>query len=324
MRPEEINQRCIERLNAAGVGRGEYVAVVGAGPSSPVVPAGKALVKEVADACGMDPNDERPFWEFFEEAKQKNKGAFCDIINRNFCEPPFWTGEIYQHIVAIRFKSFVTLNYDDCLQQAFAKSEGPRWKGLFSVYPPHRSADGTVGGFASPSDFNHKRRLVAIHGFRDLNDPEWPDKKIILTRSDYNEHYFSPDKSYALSHWWQELLVNHDCLFIGTSLMEPGLRSVIEWLIKDENTQFLQRRHLHLKDVRWTRTEHTDGRISEGYPPPKSVFGVVSQIQYDPKARFVGLQEVLAPFSHFTSETDFEPGMAAPIPISPSNSKFFE
>ena len=317
MRPDELNEECIALLEEAGVRRGRYVAVVGAGPSSPVIPAGTKLREQIAAACGLDANDPRPFWDFFDDAKTRNQDAFCSIIKEQFQDRPFLRLDAYDHIVSIRFKSFITLNYDSCLPTAFAADTGEKWEELFSIYPMRRRPDGTTVGLASAVDLGHKRRLVAVHGYRDPNDPSWPLSKIVLTRSDYERHYFAPETGTYLGQWWKEVLSLYDCLFIGTSLQEPGLKSVVDYLVKDGNRSFRRRRHLHLKDVSLRRLMQSEDRYVDGYPAAELSLGVIPQIRFDPKTQFSGLIDILSRFSGKISRTEFEPGMPGLGPIQP-------
>lgn len=53
MTPTELNNLCINELEAAGLQDEKYVAVVGAGPSSPFIPSVKDLITAMGDACGI-------------------------------------------------------------------------------------------------------------------------------------------------------------------------------------------------------------------------------------------------------------------------------
>jgi hypothetical protein len=321
--PDELNHECVRQLEAAGVGLGNYIAVVGAGPSSPLVPASNELKREIAIACGLDPDDARPPWEFFEDARKNNRAEYCRVINARFQDKPFLRTEGYLQIVAVPFKSFITLNYDSHIQAAFAKICSGDWEDNFSIYPSHASPNGEAAGLATAASLGGPtKRLVAIHGFRDPNDPDWPATKIILTKSDYEHHYFSANTTAFLAHWWANVLTFHDCLFLGTSLQEPGIAQVLKKLRGEPNVQFCQRKHLHLKDVSLMRTRHSDSRYSDAYPEPRTTFGCIRQVLFDPKKDFCGLHEVLSQFSRITSPTTFVPREAGFGGMPLSNSQF--
>jgi len=188
------------------------------------------------------------------------------------------------------------------------------YRELFSVYPLWRNC-----GLADPVDLFHKQRLVAIHGYRDKADPNWPNN-IILKRSDYNYHYFSAETGRRLETWWKEMLTRYPCLFVGTSLAEPGIERVINWLIEDENPEFSRFTHIHLKDTPPLTTESGAPAQEKPYPEADRPFGVIRQLRYDPlDAQFSGLLDILAPFSGLPLD-DPEPGMPALEEITPSDS----
>jgi hypothetical protein len=314
--PEQFNARCVADLEAAGLREGKYVAVVGAGPSSPYIPSVGALVKRMSAACVVEQQGGQPVWDFFEEAFRKDDAEYCRVIRESLGDTPYWDARAYAHIVAMPFRSFVTFNYEDQMPCAFRNRYPDTYRELFSVYPPRPQVD-----LADPVDLFHKQRLVAIHGYRDKANADWP-RHIVLKRSDYNFHYFSPETGFRLRAWWKEMLTRHPCLFIGTSLSEPGIERVINWLVGDQNPEFARFRHLHLKDTRPLNRQNDDGADENLYPDAVRPFGVIDQLRYDPREKFAGLLDVLAPFSNLPVE-DPEPGMPAPQEITPTESPHF-
>jgi hypothetical protein len=110
----------------------------------------------------------------------------------------------------------------------------------FRVYPTRGTEK-----FWEPGDlFPQKQRLVAIHGYKNDKDAVW-FKRLILNVSDYNKYYGDGKQSDGhqthpyLYSWWHALLTSRPCVFIGTSLREPGLRCVVEDLIKEANPYLL-------------------------------------------------------------------------------------
>ena len=215
MTPDDLNRACSDFLIQEGVKDGDFVVVVGAGVSIPMIPAGKGLRSEMATNCGI-PNDEtEPYWDFFQRAKTEAPKNFRETIIKTFCEPPEWHSEACSQIVRLPCKSIITLNYDDHLQDAFSVKFGSGWQERFAVYPIQPGK-----GFAWPAEFAHKFHLLAAHGYRvrdiDAVEPDleasWPDDGIILTRSQFEEHYFGDNRGHLLFHWWEEVFCRFSCL----------------------------------------------------------------------------------------------------------------
>lgn len=311
MTPTELNNLCIHELEAAGLQDGKYVVIVGSGPSSPYIPSVKSLVTKMIEACGVVYDPRRPTWDFFEDAFGHNEEAYCHVIRELFGITPYWNSRMYEHIVEMPFASFVTLNYEDQMPDAFRKKYPKDYSSRFSVYPIWPNLR-----LADPCDF-HRQHLVAIHGYRDEGHEDWPNN-IILKTSDYNLHYLSPQIGHKLFSWWKELLTSHPCIFIGTSLSEPGIEAVIKNLLSDDNPRFKQLVHLHLIDVEPLKSQN--GQMQEPiYPDPKKTFGVIKQLQFDPLDwRFAGLLNILA---HFSGQpiNDPKPGLPALEPFTVTN-----
>jgi hypothetical protein len=310
--PTKLNNLCIRELETAGLQDGKYVAIVGAGPSSPYIPSVGELIEEMSKACGVKPRSEQPTWEFFEAAFKSNEQEYCKVIMRSIGMTPYWDSRTYRHIVAIPFRSFVTFNYDDQLPSAFEAKHPKEFKNRFSVYPLRKD-----GGLADPCCDFYEQNLVAIHGYRNDKDQDWP-KKIILKLSDYQNHYIASDTGRPLFSWWKQLLTSCSCLFIGTSLSEPGIESVVKFLVKQQNPNFLERKHIHLMPVHPLDKEKYayDSNTEVKYSPVEKTFGYIHKLPYDPlNAEFKGLLNILAAFSKLSVENP-EPGMLAPEPIT--------
>ena len=309
--PDELNNRCIQELEIAGLQDGKYVAVVGSGPSSPYIPSVKRLVARITEVCGIVHDSSRPTWDFFESAFNHDEEAYCHVIRESFGMTPFWTSRTYEQIVGTPFASFVTLNYEDQLPDAFRKKYPTDYSSRFSVYPIWPNLR-----LADPCDF-HRQHLVAIHGYRNEDNQNWP-RNIILKTSDYNRHYLSAEFGHKLFSWWKELLASYPCIFIGTSLSEPGVEAVVKNLLNDQNPRFKQLAHLHLIDVEPLSPQN--GQMQEPiYPDPKKTFGVIKQLQFDRiDMRFFGLLNILAHFSGIPI-ADPKPGLPALEPITVTN-----
>ena len=121
--------------------------------------------------------------------------------------------------------------------------------------------------------------------------------KFIWEIRDYNRHYFDGKQGNGenghptLYGWWHTLLTSQPCVFIGTSLREPGLAKVVEFLLKDGNPALAKQNHIHLKEA-------TKAYSQSDYDPPGKTLRVIEQVLYDPvDSKFSGLLDVLSAFS---------------------------
>lgn len=296
MTADDLNCLCFNRLLEQGVGSGTFVIVVGAGVSIPLIPSGTDLRETMARACEIEDDPREPFWEFFQRVQDNHPNLFREIIIRTFSDIPEWHSEACHQIVSLPNKSIITLNYDDHLQAAFSRKFGAGWQERFAVYPVQAGKT-----FAFPSDFRYTPHLLAVHGYRVRNESassadigaSWPDDGIILTTRQFKEHYFGQERAHILFHWWKQVLCEFSCLFIGTSLQEPGLHEVIATLIRENHPDFLRRKRIHLQDVR-LQNVFSDRETRLTYPTPVPPLATIEQVQYDPKQGYRGLLEVLS------------------------------
>lgn len=146
----------------------------------------------------------------------------------------------------------------------------------------------------------------------------WPDDGIILTRNQFEEHYFGQQRSHHLFHWWEEVFCKFSCLFIGTSLQEPGIESVINKLTADNNPDFRKNIRIQLQDTRPIRFD-APPENKMGYAEPQPPIQSVEQVLYDPKQGFRGLLEILSELSGEPLTGPLESGKRAPTPPASFN-----
>jgi hypothetical protein len=299
--PDEINQQCINSLEAAGLPN--RVVVVGSGPSSQYIAPIDELEKQLHDRCGVTKGSKEEFWLFTERAYNSNPGEYYSVIRQAYGSTPHWTANAYEHVVKIPFLGFATLNYDEQLPREF---RAQRPDGGFFVYPQQPGQRFPVAQeFLSPPP-----RLVALHGYRDDANPRW-EREVILKVSDYNEHYTnSPAR---LFDWWTSLLLDIPCIFIGTSLREPGLYEVIRAILPEHRDLLTKRNHVHL-------TEAKRNAVTGTYDPPDTTLGIINQVLYHREdARFTGLLKVLSHFSGIPVDSPSPNRLRAPERITASN-----
>jgi hypothetical protein len=266
---DELNQKCLETLK--GLQLEDYVIVIGSGPSKPFVPAIEQLQEDLCIECGIDKLDNEEFWDLAERAYNEDQNAYYDVIKKGYGKIAHKLADIYPHILMLPCAGFITFNYDNQIPEEF------------TIYPPRKLSllesggkEGCVAGYHSAAAFFTKRKptpILAIHGCFDENNPEW-HTEVILKRSDYDKHY-TMSGSNILFEWWRNLLPLAPCIFIGTSLREPGLAGVTE------------PRHIHLLPVEIIPDNHE-------YPPPTLTFDYIQQVFYDPKDKeHSGLYDVI-------------------------------
>jgi hypothetical protein len=279
--PDELNARCIARLTEADLPA--RVAVVGSGPSSPyVAPIGK-LEELLSARCGVAKNSNEQFWNFAEHAYGADANQYYAVVRETYEETPYWSADVYAHLVAMPFKALATFNYDDQLPKAFRQRYPETYDQFFSVYPPN----GNNTYFFPLELLTPPPRLIALHGYCDPNNHQW-ERQAILRTGDYNQHYGAHPA--LLFEWWRTMLLAAPCLFVGTSLTEPGLFRVVEYLLPNWRNQLDQLGHIHLVQLEAERYDEED-------PPAKSL-GIIEQVYYDREdTRYSGLLRVLSEFS---------------------------
>lgn len=301
MTPQEFNDRCIEQLRDARLE--DRIAVIGSGPSSPYIAPIKTLQQQLCDRCGIStiPNEE--FWALAERAHSNSPDEYFRVIRTTYGDTPHWQARTYDHIARLPVQGWVTFNYDDQLPTACFDVPGPTID--FSVYP-------AIGRqpYASPQEFlGAQKRLIALHGYCNDNNPDW-EKQVILRTTDYNDHYI--DNPAPLFIWWREMLLTAPCIFLGTSLKEPGLHRAIEHLMPDHRDRLEKMNHIHLIN------NQADPKTLNYSAPGRSLF-VINQVHYDQiDTNFSGLIRILSEFSGLPFHRPIPRG-TGPEPIKPTD-----
>jgi hypothetical protein len=278
---DELNERCIARLQQADLS--QCIAVLGSGPSNPYIAPISALEKSLAKRCGIVKEQEEEFWNFAQRAHCADANQYFEVIQQTYEDTPHWKADVYLHVVTMPFKAFVTFNYDEQLPKAFRDRYPETWDQFFSVYPPQ----GNNTYFVPNELLSSPPRLIALHGYCDAKNSAWAQQAILRT-SDYNQHYCTPPN--RLFDWWRDMLLAARCLFIGTSLREPGLHRVVQHLLPNHRDKLNQLNHIHLVDVEAKNFEPSD--------QPWLSLDIIEQICYDPiDPRYSGLLRVLSEFS---------------------------
>lgn len=281
MTSSEFNQECVKTLRRLRFE--ERVAVVGSGLSYHLVKDINELIDGMKRPCRVDKIDGEPNYSFFDRAYNNSPDEYYRVIKEAFGNTPPWDARVYWHLTKMRFKSFVTINYDDQLPGAFHKTRRQPSDFLFKVYPEQRI-------YLPPDLFGEKQHLVAVHGYKNRDNPNW-HKMLILRGEDYRNHYSLKNGSQPpfLYLWWYWLLTTQPCVFIGTSLDEFGLAIVIRKIIESGN-QSINGLHIHLKPTEAKAPDYTE--------TCQKSLGVIEPVLYDKiDEDHKGLRIVLSQFS---------------------------
>jgi hypothetical protein len=306
-RQQALNGECLERLSSLDLRN--YVVLIGSGPSRPYVAPVEKLQELLGQKCGVTLEGSEEFWDLAERAHTKDRDAYHSVIEETYSKVTHGLSKAYQYLLSLPFQGFVTFNYDNQIPELckLLRRTGP-----FSIYPPEpEDVNGAISGgqrtYAAPTDFTGSLRpVIAIHGCYSDQNPSWA-QQVILKRSDYNEHYTSP-YPYPLFDWWRDLLQLSPCLFIGTSLKEPGLMRVTQHLQVTDPARLASMGHLHLVG------EHPNS--AGEYPLPTKSLGVVEQLLFDPIDKdFVGLTNILKELDR-TYNGILDVGFPGPVPVA--------
>lgn len=252
-----------------------YVVVVGAGLSLPIVTSVSGITEKLQDRSGIVCDESEHLWDYCERVYDhlRNRRPNCeddyyDVVRECFEVAPPWSADAYRYLVEIGFRSFVTFNYDRQLPLAFLDKYPGDFPDRFRIYRP------ALGNHIFPPGllFSGEQRLVAVHGCADTKTNGW-ERHLVLRRSDYDLHYTG--SSPILFEWWQTLLISTPCIFIGTKLHEPGIEQVLKHSPPDYLEAIKKLNHLHLLD-----------QYGNGDPPVWSKPGIslsfAKQVFYDP------------------------------------------
>ncbi len=300
-----FNLACIAELKKARLS--EYIVVVGAGPSTPYIAPVGELIKTLTNACGVEEEEGEELWVLCDKAHKQNPPEYYRVIRESFGDTPYWDSRIYKYLISAPFKNFITLNYDRQLPEAFAEKYKDDHDERFSVYPPKPGDT-----FFSALEFTSmKHQLMAVHGFSNPKDPSW-EKRVILRLEDYNAHYTGANP--RLYEWWQTVLASTPCIFVGTSLREPGLSRVFKHSSEALINAIKSQGHIHLLPCRPTGTPPVYREPGESFPGVKQLF-------FDPQdRRYSGLIQVIEAFSSYrritpNPRTKSVPALSATEPL---------
>jgi hypothetical protein len=262
------NVDCVEALRALPLR--DMIVVAGSGLSAPGCCMSSELVDALVAACHCPPpTDWNRLDPFYQSAYDTEAGQYYATLRDKFSPPFVADPRIYSLLAAVEFRAYITWDYDNLFPQAMLKSRGSL-DGQFTYYPQQQ--------MFFPYDL-HSQRLVAAHGYVDVNAPDW-ERTLVLKTSDYEAAYTlnrNVDGTGGLLGWWCQILSTVSCLFIGTSLNEPGISSAIDYLIKDSNVPFRGQQHVCLIPLELEFPKH------EHAPVFDPLFKTIRTLPYHPE-----------------------------------------
>lgn len=200
-------KKCIEGKNC--------IAFIGSGPSIKPYCGWVELVNRLCARCGVSeqvtedtPKDKLP--AIAEKARKADIDAYHGELGKIFGHIGM-TNPLYDVLMRIPFKCYVTTNFDPLLA---SEAEKPEHDCRIEMYP---SLD--------PANINGKPRTIFyIHGLINVNSTP-RQGSVVLSQSEFSEAY---DSESDLSSFLRSLLTHHPICFIGCQLEESPLKTVFD------------------------------------------------------------------------------------------------
>ncbi|HMM97470.1 MAG TPA: SIR2 family protein [Anaerolineales bacterium] len=183
-------------------------------------PSSNELVAHLLRDANIEPAEINAYDKFPAKARRikeiiQNRGdSFYEILYRRFDENHFQinrTIPLYQDLLRIPFRAFITTNYDSCIEEA-ADLLNIHFDEI-QIYPQLK-----------PNDLE-ATKLYHIHGKINQNDIPDSSRSIVLTTDDYLAAYGDESRLPVLMN---ALFDSHNILFIGFSLEEDALYELLQ------------------------------------------------------------------------------------------------
>jgi hypothetical protein len=192
------------------------IAFVGSGLSRQFYLPWEKLIPELCIACGVEnipevtpETDAVLLMSLADEAKSRNPETYNSFLSNEFGKAVVGTRRAYDLLMRLKFKSYVTPNFDPLL--------------AFESRKPEFRCGGTYEFPSLPVHRIERRGVFYIHGYVDPGRAV-EDNQLILGERDFSMAY---DKDHSiLPGFLQQLFIFHPVFFIGCSLREPTLKPV--------------------------------------------------------------------------------------------------
>ncbi|MCG2660204.1 MAG: SIR2 family protein [Kiritimatiellae bacterium] len=286
------NDKNAEKLTSL-VHSGELILFAGSGLSAPVYPRWHEVVAKFCEECSISPTDplteEAPvdiLTALAEQALNKDEQRFIEYLRRTFAMPIRYKPKGYELLSAIKFKSYVTINFDPLL--ADEKNRQEYRERMLLSYPDVKTK------------YLTGQNLFYLHGYIPPGSVPQPNR-LVLTATSYQRAYI--EEGNVLGPFWDTLLTEHAVLFIGCGLREPEIQTVCrrskirkEKLRHDhgiESAPLFIMRPAYFRDNKATNVVERDFQ-REAEEQVKFADLGIQIVRYDPQNEdHVGLLEVL-------------------------------
>lgn len=201
------------------VREGSCVAFIGSGlsASKSLYPSWGEVIGRLCAACDLpapsldELEDPDALFELADAACNRNEEAYCRVLKDAFARPVVETRRAYDLLMRLKFKSYITTNFDPLLA-------------IESQKPEHRCS-GVYRFPALPVQQIRTRAVYYIHGRIEVGVMPKPDQ-VVLGKRSFDQAY--SDGGGTLNSFLHQVLTFEPLFFIGCSLREPPLRGVFE------------------------------------------------------------------------------------------------
>jgi hypothetical protein len=197
--------------------KGSCVAFLGSGLSTTkgLYPGWEKVVSSLCQACGLDeptPEQEQNvdfMLDLADRACDRDEAAYCRTLAEIFGKPVVETRRAYDLLMRLKFKSYITTNFDPLLAMESQK--------------PEHSCRGVYAPPALPAHEINNRAIYYIHGRIEVGVTPQKDQVVLGQRN--FEHAYS-DTGGTLKSFLHQVFTFQELLFIGCGLREPQLMEV--------------------------------------------------------------------------------------------------